>query len=99
MVLPLAALAMLVLVFGLTTSVGAETRCNRGDDGLPCDEAERLPINPDSASRLSPWRSWPSDIDGPRDDWMLDGARIYSSDGRVCWPHGDHFHCAPPRLP
>ena len=89
-------LVALLLVFGLiTTSVDAETRCNRGDAGLACDDAEPLLIDPDSISRsrLSPWRSWPSDIDGPRDVWMLDGARIYNSDGRVCWPHGDHFHC------
>jgi hypothetical protein len=91
-------MATLALVFGLTASVGAETRCNQGDDGLVCDEAGRLPTNPDSAPRPrpSPWRSWPSDIDKA---WMHDGGRIYSSDGRACWQHGDHFHCAPPRLP
>jgi hypothetical protein len=86
--------ASLVMVFGLTASVGAETRCYPDDDGLVCDE----PLNPDSRSRQSPWRSRPADGHGPRFDWTLDGARVYSSDGRVCWPHGDHFHCAPPRL-
>jgi hypothetical protein len=85
---------MLVLIFGFATPVGAETRCNRGGDVRVCDEAERPVISPDHAprSRLSPWRA-PWDIDGPREPWMLDGMRIDSPDGRVCWPHGDHFHC------
>jgi hypothetical protein len=90
----LLATAVFVLVLGFAPSADAEMRCNPDGDELVCDNAERPVIDPYyPRPRLSPWRNRPSEIDGPREPWMLDGTQIDSPDGRVCWPHGDHFHC------
>jgi hypothetical protein len=88
------AAATLVLVSAFATPVGAETRGSWCGDALVCNESEHPVINPDHAARLRlpPWRG-PSEIDTPREEWRLDGTRSESPDGRVCWPHGDHFHC------
>jgi hypothetical protein len=53
-----------------------------------------LPPSPSDPMPLAPWRDWPR-VPGNAvyDGWTTDGIPFSGSDGRMCWPHGDHFHC------
>jgi hypothetical protein len=89
-------LAALVLVGGLTSAASAQAPCRWDGDSLVCNEAERNSADPgfDTRSRPTPWRGWPGNLgDSARDGWAMDESKFYTPDGKVCWRHGDHFHC------
>jgi hypothetical protein len=59
---------------------------------MPDGDASPPGRSRDPRDRL--WRQWPR-TPGSRgyDGWTPDGAPFHDADGRLCWPHGDHFHC------
>jgi hypothetical protein len=90
------AVAILALIGGLSSSVASETRCTRDGDWLVCENGERYAIRTDSFSRprlgLGRIELGPSS-DATRDNEASGAALLQSSDGLVCWAHGDHAHC------
>jgi hypothetical protein len=75
----------------LPPTVGAEDGDRRGGY-----DAERTSARPDRRARppMGVWRPLTgSRADDAAADLMTDGPRPYGSDGRMCWPHGDHVHC------
>ena len=92
----LSGLAAIALVCGSTTAPSAQAECTREGDRLICPDGEREVVGPESDARppFGSWRGWP----GPRRsdegrDGLTDEPRVHGSDGRICWPHGDHVHC------
>jgi hypothetical protein len=90
------AVAVLALIGGLSSSAASQTRCARDGDWLVCENGERYAIRTDpfSRPRMGSGRMelGPS-TDGARDNGASGGAPLQSSDGLVCWTHGDHAHC------
>lgn len=105
-VLPLA--AVVLVMAGVNSSASAQSVCSRDCDSFSCDAAEGRATTPNSGAMTNseapgsdafprspgrPWRGWPGSGDGTRDSSMMNGVPFQGSDGRTCWPHGDHVHC------
>ena len=90
------AVAVLALIGGLSSSAASQTRCTRDGDWLVCENGARYAIRTDPFSRLrmgpNPTESGSSGY-GARDNGASGGALLQTSDGLVCWAHGDHAHC------
>jgi hypothetical protein len=92
----LVTVAVLALLWGLSSAARSQTRCTPEGDPSACADAERGDIDraPDPRLPFEPRRRWPGRFgDSTRDGWMGDGPRFSTPDGRLCWEHGDHVHC------
>lgn len=89
----LSIIAAVMLLGGAAAAENAEPACTTAEPGLPCTGAESRLDGPERKIRVpSDSRyGWPRA--GPGERWINDDAEPYSVDGRICWPHGDHFHC------
>jgi hypothetical protein len=88
--------AVIVLTCGVAVPADPQTRCHRDGDWLTCEDGGRYPIRIDGdvRSRPSLTRSAPEvPVDATRESGPTDSTLLYSSDGQVCWRHGDHAHC------
>jgi hypothetical protein len=77
-------------------AAGTESGCvGDGDRECPKEERDKVDPGPDGRSLLdkSPGRLGTSPRDGGRDAKPSEDSLIHIPDGRICWPHGDHFHC------
>ena len=90
------AVAMVALIGELASPAAAQARCTRDGSWLVCENGERYAIRTDPFSRP---RMFPGRMEltppgeGTRDDGAAGSALLQSSDGLVCWAHGDHAHC------
>jgi hypothetical protein len=87
----------LVLACGVAVPAAAQIRCQRDGDWLTCEDGGRYGIRNDRDVR---WRSGlgraailEAPIDRPGETGTTDRTLLYSSDGQICWRHGDHAHC------
>jgi hypothetical protein len=86
----------LSLAGALAPSVAAQTRCTRDGDWLQCEDGRQYPIRPDPFRRLRPGsgRVEPRVLgDTKQEGGTTDATSLQTSDGQVCWIHGDHAHC------
>jgi hypothetical protein len=92
----LGAAATAALVCGLAAPSTAQTRCDRDGDWLVCEDGRRyaIRVDPFTRARVGGARGAPRvPGDEARHAGTPDPGLLVSSDGLVCWPHGDHAHC------
>lgn len=105
---PVVALTTVALLLGgFVSPAWPQSGCMQGGAGVACNGGEPPAAAPGSAAVTDPeaiapgaagrppaWRVWPgAPGGGPRGGWPMEGTPFPGPDGRMCWPHGDHFHC------